>query len=55
VAHALSQFRPIRYGRIASVLATHDATKLARPDKSRMRQYIIKARDYHLQSSEFMN
>jgi hypothetical protein len=27
VAHALSRCTPIRYGRIASILATHDATQ----------------------------
>jgi hypothetical protein len=27
VAHALSHYTPIRYGRIASVLAAHDATQ----------------------------
>jgi hypothetical protein len=27
VAHALSQCTPVRYGRIASVSTTHDATK----------------------------
>jgi hypothetical protein len=27
VAHALSHCTPVRYGRIASVLATHDATQ----------------------------
>jgi hypothetical protein len=41
VAHALSHFTPVRYGRIASVSVTHDATKFAGPHKSRMRQYII--------------
>jgi hypothetical protein len=27
VAHALSQYTPIRYGRIASISVTHDATQ----------------------------
>jgi hypothetical protein len=27
VAHALSHYTPVRYGRIASVLATHNATQ----------------------------
>jgi hypothetical protein len=27
VAHALSHYTPVRYGRIASVLAVHDATQ----------------------------
>jgi hypothetical protein len=27
VAHALSHCRPVRYGRIASISATHDATQ----------------------------
>jgi hypothetical protein len=31
VAHALSRCTPIRYGRIASVLVTHNATKFAGP------------------------
>jgi hypothetical protein len=30
---------PVRYGRIASVLAAHEATQFAGPIKSRMRQY----------------
>jgi hypothetical protein len=33
VAHALSRCTPIRYGRIASVSATHDATQFVRPQE----------------------
>jgi hypothetical protein len=33
VAHALSHFTPVRYGRIASVLAAHEATQFAGPHK----------------------
>jgi hypothetical protein len=33
VAHALSHFTPIRYGRIASVSATQKATQFAGPHK----------------------
>jgi hypothetical protein len=33
VAHALSRCTPIRYGRIAFVLATHKATQFARPQE----------------------
>jgi hypothetical protein len=33
MAHALSHFRPIRYGRIASVSAAHEATQFAGPHK----------------------
>jgi hypothetical protein len=33
VAHALSHFTPIRYGRIASVSAAHEATQFVRPHK----------------------
>jgi hypothetical protein len=33
VAHALSQCTPVRYGRIASVSATHKATQFAGPHK----------------------
>jgi hypothetical protein len=29
VAHALSHFTPVRYGRIASVLVAHEATQFA--------------------------
>jgi hypothetical protein len=36
-------YTSMRYGRISSVSATHDATKFARPHKSHMRQYIIKS------------
>jgi hypothetical protein len=32
---------PLRYGGIASVSATNEATKFVGPHKSRMRQYII--------------
>jgi hypothetical protein len=42
VAHALSRCIPIRYGRIASISARHDATKFAGPHTSHMHQYIIK-------------
>jgi hypothetical protein len=33
VAHALSHFTPIRYGRIASVSVAHEATQFAGPHK----------------------
>jgi hypothetical protein len=33
VAHALSYFTPVRYGRITSVSATHEATQFAGPHK----------------------
>jgi hypothetical protein len=33
VAHALSHFTPIRYGRIASVSVAHKATQFAGPHK----------------------
>jgi hypothetical protein len=33
VAHALSRCTPIRYGRIASVSVTHEATQFAGPHK----------------------
>jgi hypothetical protein len=33
VAHALSHFTPVRYGRIASVSATHEATQFMGPHK----------------------
>jgi hypothetical protein len=33
VAHALSHFTPVRYGRTASVLAAHEATQLVGPHK----------------------
>jgi hypothetical protein len=33
VAHALSHFTPVRYGRIASVSAAHEATLFAGPHK----------------------
>jgi hypothetical protein len=33
VAHALSHFTPIRYGRIASVSAAHEATQFPGPHK----------------------
>ena len=33
VAHALSHFTPIRYGRIAFVSVAHEATQFARPHK----------------------
>jgi hypothetical protein len=33
VAHALSQFTPVRYGRIASVSAANEATQFAGPQK----------------------
>jgi hypothetical protein len=33
VAHALSRCTPIRYGRIASISATHEATQFAGPHK----------------------
>jgi hypothetical protein len=42
VTHALSQCTPIRYGRIAFISMTHDATTFVRPHKSHMHQYIIK-------------
>jgi hypothetical protein len=42
VAYALSWWTPIRYGRIASVSATHDATQFVGLHISRMPQYIIK-------------
>jgi hypothetical protein len=42
VAHALSPCTPIMYGRIASILVTHDATKFAGANKSPMCWYIIK-------------
>jgi hypothetical protein len=34
VAHALSRCTPVRYGRIASVLATHRATQFVGPHKT---------------------
>jgi hypothetical protein len=33
VAHALSHFTPVGYGRIASVSAAHEATQFAGPQK----------------------
>jgi hypothetical protein len=33
VAHAVSQYAPVRYDRIASVLVTHEATQFARPQE----------------------
>jgi hypothetical protein len=42
VAHALSQCTPVRYGRIASVSAAHDATQFG-DSMSHMRQYISNA------------
>jgi hypothetical protein len=33
VAHALSHFTPVRYGRIAFVSAAHEATQFAGPHK----------------------
>jgi hypothetical protein len=33
VAHALSHFTPVRCGRIASVLVTHEATQFMGPHK----------------------
>jgi hypothetical protein len=33
VAHALSHFTPVRYGRIASVSVAHEATQFAGPHK----------------------
>jgi hypothetical protein len=39
VVHALSHFTPIRYGRITSVSAAHEATQFVGPHKSRMHQY----------------
>jgi hypothetical protein len=33
VAHALSHFTPVRYGKIASVSATHEATQFVGPHK----------------------
>jgi hypothetical protein len=33
VAHALSHFTPVRYGRTTSVLAAHEATQLVGPHK----------------------
>jgi hypothetical protein len=39
VAHALSHFTSVRYGRIASISATHDATQFG-DSMSCMRQYI---------------
>jgi hypothetical protein len=33
VAHALSYFTPVRYGRIASISAAHEATQFVRPHK----------------------
>jgi hypothetical protein len=42
VAHALSRFTPVRYGRITSVSASHDATQFG-DSMSRMRQYISNA------------
>jgi hypothetical protein len=33
VPHALSHFTPVRYGRIASVSVTHEATQFAGPHK----------------------
>jgi hypothetical protein len=33
VAHALSHFTPVRYGRIAFVSLVHEATQFARPHK----------------------
>jgi hypothetical protein len=33
VAHALSHFTPVRYGRIASVSAAHEATQFVGPHK----------------------
>jgi hypothetical protein len=69
VAHALSLFTSVRYGRIASVSVTHDATKFVGPHKYCMRWYIIKrlfiwtqstralidtGGGYHIQIFEFM-
>jgi hypothetical protein len=67
VAHALSHFTPIRYGRISSVSAAHGATHFAGPIKSRMRQYTTQTyslgpndwslndtcRGYHLEALNF--
>jgi hypothetical protein len=39
MAHALSHYTPIRYGRITSVSAAHKDTSLRDPIKSCMRQY----------------
>jgi hypothetical protein len=41
VAHALSHCTPVRYGRIASISATHDATQFG-DSMFHMHQYIIK-------------
>jgi hypothetical protein len=42
VGHALSHFTSVRYGRIASVSAAHDATQFG-DSMSRMHQYISNA------------
>jgi hypothetical protein len=39
VAHALSHYTSVRYGRIASISAAHNATQFG-DSMSRMRQYI---------------
>jgi hypothetical protein len=41
VAHALSHYTPVRYGRVASVSVTHNTTQFG-DSISFMRQYIIK-------------
>jgi hypothetical protein len=41
VAHALSHCTPLRYGRMASISVTHDATQFVN-SMSHMHQYIIK-------------
>jgi hypothetical protein len=42
VAHALSHFTPVRYGKIASVSAAHDTTQFG-DSMSCMHQYILNA------------
>jgi hypothetical protein len=43
VAHALSRCTPIRYGRIAFVSATQEATQFTGPKKSLVRQYTTQS------------
>jgi hypothetical protein len=47
VAHALSHYTSVRYGRIASISAAHNATQFG-DSMSRMRQYISNTRSTRL-------
>jgi hypothetical protein len=51
VAHALSHFTPVRYGRIAFVSAAHEATQFAGPHK--IPYASTQAGGYHLEALNF--